>query len=99
MLVPDEIKIEYKKSKERIAVTILSGKVETTHHISINNTIKWCSYLEKKLKSTDKNESIRFLADYELPYPDAKNTYKYISNLLDTVLTNGLIDFNSVHEK
>lgn len=96
MSVPDEVKIEYNKDKERIVVTILSGKVETTHNITINNTIKWCSYLEKKLKSTDKNESIRFIVDYELPYPDAKNTYKYISNLLDTVLTNGLINFNSV---
>jgi hypothetical protein len=96
MLVPDEIKIEYKKTKERIAVTVLSGKVETTHHISINNAIKWCSYLEKKLKSIEKDESIKFLADYELSYNDAKHTYKYISNLLDTVLTNGLINFNSV---
>lgn len=96
MLVPDEIKIEYKKSKERIAVTILSGKIETIHHITLNNTIKWCSYLEKKLKSTEKDESIKFLADYELPYNDVKHTYKYISNLLDTVLTNGLINFNSV---
>lgn len=96
MSVPDEVKIEYKKDKERIAITILSGNVETIHHITINNSIKWCSYLEKKLKSTQKDEFIRFLADYELPYNDAKHTYKYISNLLDIVLTNGFIDFNSV---